>query len=114
MMYKYLSPSIGLITAGVTGEEKEILIFLLITILLIGLYASTVVVRKINVAKLGDEQCQYNGEHPKQTGMLEETHSMCKGCSKIMDFETTITDDLCDICAQKLNRCKRCGNLLEK
>ena len=32
-------------------RKKEILIFLLITILLIGLYASTVIVKKINVAK---------------------------------------------------------------
>ena len=95
-------------------RKKEFLIFVVITILLIGLYASTVIVKKINVSKLGNEYCLYNGEHPKQTGMTEETHSMCRGCSKIMDFETTITDELCDICAEELNRCKRCGKLLEE
>ena len=94
-------------------RKKEILIFLLILILLIGLYASTVIVKKINVAKLGTELCEYNGEHPVETGMKEETHSTCRGCSKIMDFEYTITNELCDICAKELNRCKRCGKMLE-
>ena len=94
-------------------RKKEILIFLLIIVVLIGLYASTVIVKRINVAKLGAELCEYNGEHPTQTGMKEETHSMCRGCSKIMDFETTITNELCDICAEELHRCKRCGKMLE-
>ena len=94
-------------------RKKEILIFLLIIIVLIGLYASTVIVKRMNIAKLGNELCEYNGEHPIQTGMKEELHSMCKGCSKIMDFETAITDELCDTCAQEFNRCKRCGKLLE-
>ena len=93
---------------------KKFLTFLLIIILIIGMYASTVIVKKINVSKLGNEYCQYNGEHPIQTGMKEEAHSMCRGCSKIMDFETTITDELCDTCAEELNRCKRCGKLLEE
>ena len=95
-------------------KKKEILIFLLIIVLLIGLYASTVIVKKINVAKLGNEHCPYNGEHPIQTGMKEETHSACKGCSKIMNFEYTITNELCDTCAEELNRCNRCGKLLEE
>jgi len=95
-------------------KKKEILIFLLIIILLIGLYASTVIMKKINVAKLGTEFCEYNGEHPIQTGKREEAHSMCRGCSKIMDFKTTIIDELCDTCAEELHRCKRCGKLLEE
>lgn len=93
-------------------RKKEILIFLIITILLIGLYASTVIVKRINVAKLGTELCPYNGEHPIENGMKEETHSTCRGCSKIMTFEYTITNELCDTCAEELNRCKRCGKLL--
>ena len=95
-------------------RKKRILIILLIIILLIGLYTSTVIVKKINIAKLGEEHCEYNGEHPIQTGMRGEIHSMCKGCSKIMDFETVIPDELCDTCAQEFNRCKRCGKLVEK
>ena len=95
-------------------RKKEILIFLLITILLIGLYASTVIVKKINVAKLGTELCEFNGEHPIENGMKEETHSSCRGCSKIMKFEYTITNELCDTCAEELNRCKRCGKLLKE
>ena len=94
-------------------RKKEFLIFLLITILLIGIYASTIIVKKINVSKLGTELCEYNGEHPIETGMKEETHSSCRGCSKIMKFERTITNELCDTCAKELNRCKRCGKLLE-
>ena len=94
-------------------RKKEILIFLLITILLIGVYASTVIVKKINVAKLGTELCEFNGEHPIETGMKEETHSTCRGCSKIMKFEYTITNELCDTCAKELNRCKLCGKLLK-
>ena len=94
-------------------RKKEILIFLLIIIFVIGLYVSTVVVKRINVAKLGSELCKYNGEHPIQTGMVEETHSTCRGCSKIMKFENTITNELCDTCAKELNRCKRCGKMLE-
>ena len=92
---------------------KAILIFLLIILILIGLYASTVIVKKINISKLGTEHCEYNGEHPTQTGMKEETHSTCRGCSKIMKFERTITNELCDICAEELHRCKLCGKLLE-
>ena len=95
-------------------KKKEILIFLLIIVLLIGLYASTVIVKKINVSKLTTEVCEYNGEHPIQTGMKEETHSTCRGCSKIMKFERTITNELCDICAEELHRCKLCGKLLEE
>ena len=94
-------------------RKKRILIFLLIIIILIGLYASTVIVKKINVAKLGTEYCEYNGEHPIENGMKEETHSTCRGCSKIMKFEYTITNELCDTCAEELHRCKRCGKLLE-
>ena len=94
-------------------RKKEILIFLLIIIFLVGLYASTVIVKKINVSKLGNEYCEYNGEHPIETGMKEETHSTCKGCSKIMKFERTITNELCDTCAEELHRCKLCGKLLE-
>ena len=91
---------------------KRIFIFLFLIILIVGLYASTVIVKKINVSKLGNEYCEYNGEHPIETGMKEETHSTCKGCSKIMKFEITITNELCDTCAEELNRCKRCGQLL--
>ena len=94
-------------------REKEILIFLLIVIILAGLYASTVIVKRINVSKLGNEHCEYNGEHPIETGVKEETHSACRGCSKIMKFEITITNELCDTCAEELHRCKRCGKLLE-
>jgi len=94
-------------------RKKELLIFFIITILLIAAYASTVIVKKINISKLGNEYCQYNGEHPIETGMKEETHSACRGCSKIMKFEITITNELCDTCAKELNRCKRCGNLLK-
>lgn len=94
-------------------RKKELLIFLLIIILLIALYASTVIVKKINVAKLGTEVCEYNGKHPIETGMKEETHSTCRGCSKIMKFEITITNELCDTCAEELHRCKLCGKLLE-
>ena len=92
---------------------KNILIFFLIIIIIIGLYATSVIVKKINVSKLGDEYCTYNGEHPIETGMVEKTRSMCRGCSKIMEFEITITDELCETCAQELHRCKRCGKLLE-
>ena len=94
-------------------KKKEILIFLLVVIIIAGLYISTVIVKKINVSKLGNEYCEYNGEHPIETGMKEETHSTCRGCSKIMKFERTITNELCDTCAKELNRCKRCGNLLK-
>lgn len=93
-------------------RKKELIALLITVIVLIGLYASTVIVKKINVAKLGTELCPYNGEHPIETGMKEETHSTCRGCSKIMKFEYTTTDELCDTCAEELNRCKRCGKLL--
>ena len=93
---------------------KRILIFLLIILLIVGLYITTSIVRKINISKLTDEYCEYNGEHPIETGMKETTHSMCKGCSDIMEFDKTITDELCEECAKELNRCKRCGKLLEK
>ena len=92
---------------------KEILIFLLIIMIISGLYVSTLIVKKINVAKLGNEYCEYNGEHPTETGMKEETHSTCRGCSKIMKFEITITDELCETCAEELHRCKLCGKLLQ-
>lgn len=36
-------------------RKKELLIFLLIIVLIVGLYASTVIVKRINVSKLGDE-----------------------------------------------------------
>lgn len=94
-------------------RKKKILIFLLTLILIAGLYTSTVIVKKINVSKLGNEYCKYNGEHPIETGMKEETHSPCRGCSKIMKFDYTITNELCDTCAEELHRCKRCGKLLE-
>ena len=95
-------------------RKKQILIFALIIIIIAGLYASTVIVKKINVSKLTTEVCEYNGEHPIETGMKEETHSTCRGCSKIMKFERTITDELCDTCAKELHRCKLCGKLLEE
>ena len=94
-------------------RKKEILIFLLAIIIIAGLYASTVIVKKINVSKLGTEHCEYNGEHPTQTGMKGEAHSTCRGCSKIMKFEYKITNELCDTCAEELHRCKLCGKLLE-
>ena len=94
--------------------KKTILISLLIIFIIIGLYASTIIVKKINVSKLGNEHCEYNGEHPIQTGMEGETHSMCRGCSKIMVFEYRITNELCETCAQELHRCERCGKLLEE
>lgn len=94
-------------------RKKEILIFLLIIILIAGLYASTVIVKKINTSKLGAEFCQYTGEHPIQTGTKGETHSICRGCSKIMEFEYKITDELCETCAKELHRCKQCGKLLQ-
>ncbi len=94
-------------------KKKTILIFFIVIILLAGLFASTIIVKKINVSKLGNEYCEYNGEHPIQTGMKGEAHSTCKGCSKIMKFEYKITNELCDTCAKELNRCKLCGKLLE-
>ena len=94
-------------------RKKKILIFLLVIILIIGLYASTVIVKKINVRQLGNEYCEYNGEHLVETGMKEKTYSTCRGCSKIMEFEYTITDELCETCAEELHRCKRCGKLLK-
>ena len=94
-------------------RKKEIIIFFLIIILIAGLYASTVIVKKINVSKLGNEYCEYNGEHPIETGMKGETHSTCIGCSKIMKFDYRITNKLCDTCADELHRCKICGKLLE-
>lgn len=94
-------------------KTKTILTIIVTTVLLIGLYASTVIVKKINVSQLGTEYCEYNGEHPTQTGMKGEAHSTCRGCSKIMKFEYKITNELCDICAEELHRCKLCGKLLE-
>ncbi len=94
-------------------RKKEILIFILVVVVIAVLYASTVIVKKINVSKLGNEYCEYNGEHPIETGMKEETNSTCRGCSKIMKFEYTITDELCETCAEELHRCKRCGKLLK-
>lgn len=94
-------------------RKKEILIFLIITVLIAVLYASTIIVKKINVSKLGNEYCEYNGEHPIQTGMKGQTHSTCKGCSKIMEFDYKITDELCETCAKELHRCKQCGKLLQ-
>lgn len=94
-------------------RKKELLIFLLIIVLIVGLYASTVIVKRINVSKLGDEYCEYNGEHPIETGMKGETHSICRGCSKLMKFDYRITDQLCETCAEELHRCKHCGKLLK-
>ena len=94
-------------------RKKEIIAIGITIILILCIYASTVIVKKINVKKLGDELCKYNGEHPIETGMKEETHSICKGCSKIMRFPNTITDELCETCAEELHRCKLCGKLLE-
>lgn len=94
-------------------RKKEILVFGIIIILIIGLYISTIIVKKINVSKLGSDFCQYNGKHPIETGMKGETRSTCRGCSKIMKFEYRITNELCDTCAEELHRCKKCGNLLE-
>jgi len=93
-------------------RKKAILIFLILVIVLIGLYASTVIVKKINVSKLGDVYCEYNGKHPIETGVKKEAHSFCRGCSKMMQFERTITNELCDTCAEELHRCKLCGNKL--
>ena len=45
--------------------------------------------------------------------MKGETHSTCRGCSKIMKFDYKMTDELCEICAQELHRCKKCGKLLQ-
>ena len=73
-------------------RKKAILIFLLVIFIIAGLYASTVIVKKINVSKLGNDYCEYNGEHPIQTGMKGENHSTCKGCSKIMKFDYKIPD----------------------
>lgn len=94
-------------------RKKQILVFILIIAIIAGLFASTIIVKKINVSKLGNEYCEYNGEHPIETGMKGETHSTCRGCSKIMKFEYRITDELCEICAEELHRCKFCGNRLE-
>ena len=93
--------------------KKKILIFFTIIAVIVGLFLSTIIVKKINISKLGDEYCEYNGEHPIETGMKGETYSTCRGCSKMMKFENTITDELCETCAQELHRCKRCGKLLE-
>lgn len=95
------------------SKKKKILIILSIIILIVALYVSTVIVKRINVSKLGNEYCKYNGEHPVQTGMKGQTRSTCRGCSKIMTFEYRITNELCDTCAEELHRCKLCGNLLE-
>ena len=94
-------------------KKKTILLIIVTIIILVGLYASTVIVKKINISKLGTEYCEYNGEHPTQTGMKGDAHSTCRGCSKIMKFEYKITNELCDTCAEELHRCKLCGNLLE-
>ena len=94
-------------------RKKQILVCILIIAIIAGLFSSTIIVKKINVSKLGNEYCQYNGEHPIETGMKGETHSTCRGCSKIMKFEYRITDKLCEICAQELSRCKFCGKRLE-
>ena len=93
-------------------RKKVILIFLLTTTIIVALFLITHYVRQYNLSQLTEEYCQYNGEHPIENGMKAETSSMCRGCSKIMEFEYTITDELCEECAQKLNRCKRCGGLL--
>lgn len=93
---------------------KHILLFLLTIVIIFGIYESTIIVKKINVSKLGTELCEYNGEHPIETGIKRETYSQCRGCSKIMKFDITITNELCDTCAEELHRCKRCGKLLEE
>ena len=92
---------------------KTVFKIILVIIIIIALYASTIIVKKINVSKLGDVYCEYNGEHPIETGTKKETHSLCRGCSKMMNFEYTITNELCDTCAEELKRCKLCGNLLQ-
>lgn len=92
---------------------KAILKFLLTIIIIVGLYASTVIVKKINISKLSAELCEYNGEHPIETGTKGEDHAACRGCSKIMKFDYKITDELCETCAQELHRCKKCGKLLQ-
>lgn len=94
-------------------RRKGFLIFILIIIIIVGLYEATVIVKRININKLGSEYCEYNGEHPIQTGMKGETHSVCKGCSKLMKFEYRVTDELCETCAQEFHRCRRCGLLLK-
>ena len=94
-------------------RKKKILIFLLTIIFIAGLYVSTVIVKKINVAKLGNDYCKYNGEHPIETGMKGDEHKTCIGCSKIMKFEYKTIDELCETCAKELHRCKQCGNLLK-
>lgn len=95
-------------------RRKHILLFLMVLTIIVAMYASTIIVKKINISKLGTEICEYNGIHPIETGMKEETYSTCRGCSKIMKFDITITNELCDTCAEELHRCKRCGKLLEE
>ena len=93
-------------------RKKKIIIAIIVILLIICMYISTVIVKRINISKLGDIYCEYNGEHPIETGMKGETRSMCRGCSKIMKFERTITNELCDTCAKEFHRCKLCGNKL--
>ena len=93
--------------------KKRLIIILIVILIIVAAFLSTVIVKKINISKLTNEYCQYKGEHPLATGMKETTHVMCKGCSTIMEFEYTVTDKLCEKCAEDLNRCKRCGGLLE-
>ena len=82
-------------------------------IIIAGLYAATIIVKQKNVAKLGNDYCQYNGEHPIETGMKGVEHQTCIGCSKIMKFEYKTIDKLCETCAKELHRCKQCGKLLQ-
>lgn len=93
-------------------RKKERLILISVIIFVISLFISTIIVKKINISKLGNDYCQYNGKHPIETGMEGETHSVCKGCSRIMKFDYRITNELCESCANKLHRCERCGKLL--
>ena len=57
---------------------KHIFLFLLVIATISGMYASTVIVKKINVSKLGTELCEYNGEHPIETGIKKETRTINK------------------------------------
>ena len=94
-------------------KKKEFIAFVIMIIIIALLYTATVIVKKKNIEKLGNDYCQYNGEHPIETGMKGVEHKTCIGCSKIMKFEYKTTDVLCKLCAQELHRCKQCGRLLE-
>ena len=94
-------------------RKKEFIAFLIMIIIVVGLYFATTIVKKKNIEKLGNDYCQYNGEHPIETGMKGDEHNVCIGCSKIMKFEYKTIDQLCETCAKELHRCKQCGKLLQ-